>query len=47
VWDHTIGLNWYLNPYTRVMFNYVHSTLEDDLGDGSLSIFQMRTQIDF
>ena len=47
VWDHTIGINWYLNPYTRVMFNYVNSTLNDDLGDGSLSIFQMRTQIDF
>ena len=27
--DHTIGVNWYLTPYTRVMFNYVHSETTD------------------
>jgi phosphate-selective porin OprO/OprP len=48
VWDHTIGVNWYLNPYTRVMFNYVNSTADDLTADGgNLSIFEMRTQIDF
>jgi phosphate-selective porin OprO and OprP len=24
--DHTFGVNWYMNPFTKVMFNYVHST---------------------
>jgi phosphate-selective porin OprO and OprP len=23
--DHTFGVNWYLNPFTKLMFNYVHS----------------------
>ena len=23
--DHTVGLNWYLNPYTKVMFDLIHS----------------------
>jgi len=46
--DHTIGVNWYLNPYTRVMFNYVNSTLADAVAEkGNMSIFEMRAQIDF
>jgi phosphate-selective porin OprO/OprP len=44
--DHTLGLNWYLNPYTRVMFNYVNSTLDTGI-DGTLDVFEMRAQIDF
>ena len=50
VLDHTLGLNWYLNPYTRVMCNYVHSDTSDtDLGPGvgSVDAFQMRAQFDF
>ncbi len=42
--DITVGLNWYLNPNVRVMWNYVNADL-DDVGDAD--IFQMRFQIDF
>ena len=46
--DITIGLNWYLNPCTRVMFNYVMGTLEEDHGEETIeNTFQCRMQIDF
>lgn len=48
--DHTLGLNWYLNPHTRLMFNYVFARSTDDYGVQpltDLSTFQMRAQIDF
>ena len=48
--DHTLGLNWYLNPYTRMMFNYVYSKTTDYpgvSGVGQANIFQVRAQIDF
>jgi phosphate-selective porin OprO/OprP len=49
--DITVGVNWYLNPNTRVMVNYVNSSVdgwtaeEEDLG--TLSTLQTRFQIDF
>ena len=46
----TAGLNWHLNPATRVMVNYVFSSIENDtqyLGEGNFNAFQMRFQIDF
>ncbi len=45
----TVGLNWYLNPNVRMMFNYVNADLEDRAGipDGDADIFQTRFQIDF
>ncbi len=42
--NHTVGLNWYLNPYTRLMWNYINS---DASGYGPMDIFMMRGQIDF
>jgi phosphate-selective porin OprO and OprP len=45
--DHTFGLNWYLNPYTRMMFNFVHSeTTDRDPGTGVLNAYMTRVQID-
>ena len=46
--DHTFGVNWYLTPYTRVMWNYVNSTTDRaGVNDGIVDIFQMRAQVDF
>ncbi len=42
--DITGGINWYLNPATRVMFNYVYSDVKNI---GKANIFQMRFQIAF
>ncbi len=42
--DFSVGVNWYLNPNTRIMWNYVFA----DLADGAdTNIFQMRFQVDF
>lgn len=45
----TAGLNWYLNPNTRLMFNYVYADLEKraDVKDDDINVFQARFQVDF
>ena len=45
--DITVGLNWYLNPCTRLMFNYVMGTLDDHGVENTENTFQCRIQIDF
>lgn len=49
--NHTIGLNWYLSPYMRLMWNYVHSTVDPSFNpghpDSSVDVLEMRTQFDF
>jgi phosphate-selective porin OprO/OprP len=42
--DFTLGLNWYLNPNLRVMWNYVRADPSDG---GDVDIFQMRLQLAF
>jgi len=42
--DWTAGLNWYLNPNTKVMWNYVRADLDKV---GIANIFQMRFHVDF
>jgi phosphate-selective porin OprO/OprP len=45
----TFGVNWYLNPNYRLMFNYIYADVKDraDAEDGSTDIFQMRFQVDY
>jgi phosphate-selective porin OprO and OprP len=51
--DHTFGVNWYLNPFTKVMFNYVHSmdtynlTAGQRISGGNMDIFETRFAMDF
>ena len=54
--DFTIGLNWYLNPYTRAKFNYVRAFLEDSridrttgqpIGNSLTDLYGMRFDFEF
>ncbi len=42
--DITVGLNWYLNPNMRIMWDYVRSDLD---GVGNANLFLTRFQVDF
>ena len=45
--DYTLGVNWYLTPNVRVMFNYIYAQLTQGTLDEAAHIGQMRAQIDF
>jgi phosphate-selective porin OprO/OprP len=52
--DQTVGLNWYLNPYTKLMFDVIHSDASDMVKSGTLytdistlNAFVTRFQLDF
>lgn len=41
-----IGLNWYVNPVTRVMCNFINSD-RTDIPDGGARFLSLRVQVDF
>lgn len=44
----TIGLNWYLNNFTKFQFDYIHSSLNDNVvGHSDSNIAMVRAQLDF
>jgi phosphate-selective porin OprO/OprP len=46
--DFTAGLNWYLNPYSRVKINYVRAFLEDTrVGNSLTDAFGLRLDTEF
>jgi phosphate-selective porin OprO and OprP len=47
--DHTFGLTWYLNPFTKVLFNYVHSETTDRsvFDRGIVDLVETRAMINF
>jgi len=46
--DYTVGVNWYLNPYLKCVFNWVHA-MPDNAGyaKSQTDFFGIRTQVDF
>ena len=46
--DYTAGVNWYWNPYTKMVFNYVHAVSNTALfPTAQTDMFGVRAQLDF
>ena len=46
--DYTVGVNWYLNPYLKCVFNWVHAIPDSPtFGRSQTDFFGIRTQLDF
>jgi phosphate-selective porin OprO/OprP len=47
--DMTFGVNWYMNPYTRMMFNYIHAwnSYTNNALRPETDIWAVRLQVDF
>ncbi len=46
--NYTAGVNWYLNDFSKLQFNYINSQLDDVTVGGSMaSTFAVRAQLDF
>ncbi len=46
--DCTVGLNWYWNPYTKMVFNWVHATSDNPtFPKCQTDLFGVRAQLDF
>ena len=50
--DATFGINWFMNPYTKTTFNYIHSWVDRPLaglpaGKSELNVFAAMVQLDF
>lgn len=43
----TVGLNWYLNENARVMWNYIHGSVNRADYEGKFDAVQMRFQVEF
>lgn len=44
----TLGINWYTNPYCKIVANVIHSNVDrTGFGNSSTNIFALRTQLDF
>ena len=44
----TLGLNWYLNKFTKFQLNYIHAMLESSVnGESDADLLAVRAQVDF